>query len=272
MLISKARASFNFFCSKTLYMKASNIKAPVLEKTYDAIARERDEARKQPREWLKLFLPFIKKNWVVLDAGCGNANNAIEIARHANHVVCLDFSKKMLECAQENARAENAKNIDFVKADFTRMPFNNQAFDAAFYIAVLHHLRPGREQRAAFKEMNRVLKPGALVFASVWNKNQPRFKKLKNKSTLVKWKDTKLKRYYYFFEEKEIRALARAHGFRVRELFYEKNGVKTARSGAHNLCFILEKFKSLKLKSSQLERMKRICFSSSKRAKPTLSN
>ncbi len=222
------------------------MKALELEKTYDAIARERDEARKQPREWLKLFLPFVKKNWVVLDAGCGNANNAIEIARHAKRVACLDFSKKMLECAQENARAAGSKNIDFVKSDIKKMPFRNQEFNAAFYIAVLHHLRPGSEQRAAFKEMNRVLKPGALVFASVWNKNQPRFKKLKNKSTLVQWKNTRLKRYYYFFEGKEIRALSLAHGFRVRELFYEKNGVKTARSGAHNLCFILEKFKSLK--------------------------
>jgi ubiquinone/menaquinone biosynthesis C-methylase UbiE len=121
------------------------------------------------------------------------------------------------------------------------MPFGDVEFDASFYIAVLHHLRLGREQNAAFKEMNRVLKPGGLVFASVWNKNQPRFAKVKGKSAMVAWGGSRLKRYYYFFDEKEIRALARAHGFRVRELFYEKKGVKTAREGAYNLCFILEK-------------------------------
>ncbi|NYZ77952.1 class I SAM-dependent methyltransferase [Candidatus Micrarchaeota archaeon] len=219
-----------------------------LEKTYDAIARERDAARKQPREWLKFFLPFLKRNWVVLDAGCGNANNAIEIARRVKRVACLDFSKETLECARENARAAKLeRKIELIKADITKMPFRNAEFDAAFYVAVLHHLRSGREQNAAFKEMNRVLKPRGLVFAQYWNKTQPRFAKIKGKSALVPgaaWGGKRFKRYYYFFDEKEIRALARAHGFRVSELFYEKNGVKTVRKGAWNVCFILEKIKS----------------------------
>jgi len=218
-----------------------------LEKTYDAIACDRDASRKQPREWLKFFLPFIKKKWVVLDAGCGNANNAIEIARRAKRVVCLDFSQKTLECARENARAANAKNIKFVKADVVKLPLRDAAFDAAVYVAVLCHLRPGREQGAAFKEMNRVLKPHGTAFASIWNKTQHLFAEIRGKSALVPgaaWGGKRFKRYYYFFDEKEIRALARAHGFRVRELFYERKGVKTAREGAWNVCFILEKIKS----------------------------
>lgn len=216
-----------------------------LEKTYDAIARERDASRKQPREWLNFFLPFLKKNWVVIDAGCGNANNAIEIARRAKQVACIDFSKELLECARENVRAAKLeRKIELIKADIVKMPFRNEEFDAAFYIAVLPHLRPDREQNAAFKEMNRVLKPGGLVFASVWNKTQQLFAEIKGKSALVPgaaWGGKRFKRYYYFFDEKEIRALAHSHGFHVRELFYEKKGVKTAREGAHNLCFILEK-------------------------------
>ena len=66
------------------------------------------------------------------------------------------------------------------------------------------------------KEMFRVLKKGKIAKIAVWNKNSTRFKN-KKKEDFVSWRD-KGKRYYYFYEEKEIKKELREAGFKIKKI------------------------------------------------------
>lgn len=47
----------------------------------------------------------------LLDIGCGVGNLSLKIASKLNHVYSLDYSSKMLEILNENAKEQNIKNI-----------------------------------------------------------------------------------------------------------------------------------------------------------------
>lgn len=74
---------------------------------------------------------------VVLDAGCGMGRHATQMARHAGHVVAVDFS-----AAIEQARRNTAErgNVDCLQGDLTNLPLADDAFDYVYSIGVLHHL------------------------------------------------------------------------------------------------------------------------------------
>lgn len=209
-----------------------------VKKAFDRIASDWDERVAEPRPFAAHFYPVIKKGWAVLDAGCGNAATTLEIAKRCRAVVGADFSKGMLERARRRTKA--VKNVELVEADFTSLPFGNESFDAVFCIAALHHLTK-REQPKAVKEFWRVLKKNGLVFVTVWSKNREkkRFYCVEKNACLVGWNTRggrKVKRFYYFFDGKELGKLFKLAGFKQVKVFFERKGVKTTPDKARNIC------------------------------------
>jgi len=199
-----------------------------------------------------LFLAKLprRKELVVLDAGCGNARNSIEIARRASvaRVIGVDVSKEMLARARERVKAAGlSKLVRLVKADFAvRVPLPAASVDAAFYLASLHHLKKS-QQSNAFAELSRVVKPGGLVFVSVWNKAQRKFLEKRAKQFFVSWNKKsgeRVKRFHYFFERGELEALGERCGFEVADSFFESGGARVALAAgteAKNLCVVFRK-------------------------------
>lgn len=100
---------------------------------------------------------------VVLDAGCGVADQTLLVAPHVRHVTAIDFSPVMVERCREHARPV-LENVTCEVADITGLPYADNAFDRAVSIAVLQYLNPD-EVDAAIGEVKRVLKPnGVAVF------------------------------------------------------------------------------------------------------------
>jgi SAM-dependent methyltransferase len=60
----------------------------------------------------------LRKNWTVLDAGCGTGLLAIPLAKKVKTVTGLDSSRKMLTFLKRNAASENLKNIEIVNKRF----------------------------------------------------------------------------------------------------------------------------------------------------------
>jgi len=88
-----------------------------------------------------------------------------------------------------------------------------------------------------------VLEPGGLAFATVWNKNQPKFAGA-GKNALVPWKKkdgSTINRFYHFYSPNELSSLAEKAGFSVEDRFFEKTGKRHAEKGAANLCLLLRK-------------------------------
>jgi SAM-dependent methyltransferase len=94
------------------------------------------------------------KEKVVLDAGCGMGRHAREMARFANQVVALDFSRAIDQAARNTV---DLKNVDCVQADLLNLPFPDATFDYVYSLGVLHHLE---DTDRAIAGLVRTLKPG----------------------------------------------------------------------------------------------------------------
>lgn len=102
-----------------------------------------------------------------LDYGCGHGMAAVVMARAGASVTAFDLSPGYVAEARERAGA-NGVRVTAVVADGEQLPFPDEAFDAVWGNAILHHLDLAR----AGRELFRVMRPGAVaVFCEPWGGN-----------------------------------------------------------------------------------------------------
>ncbi len=88
----------------------------------------------------------------VLDLAAGTGTSSAAIAKSGAFVTALDFSAGMIAVGRERH-----PDIEFVQADATTLPFDDETFDA---VTISFGLRNITDPHAALAEMYRVLKPG----------------------------------------------------------------------------------------------------------------
>jgi SAM-dependent methyltransferase len=84
------------------------------------------------------------------DIGGGTGNYARALKRKGWETVVVDRSAEMLTRAA-------AKGLEVIEADAQRLPFEDESFDAAMMISMLHHVE---DRGAALAEARRILRPG----------------------------------------------------------------------------------------------------------------
>jgi SAM-dependent methyltransferase len=84
------------------------------------------------------------------DIGGGTGNYALALRREGWEPAVVDRSAAMLAWAA-------AKGLETVEADAQRLPFQDETFDAATMISMLHHVE---DRGVALAEAQRVLRPG----------------------------------------------------------------------------------------------------------------
>jgi demethylmenaquinone methyltransferase / 2-methoxy-6-polyprenyl-1,4-benzoquinol methylase len=94
----------------------------------------------------------------ILDVAGGTGSSAAALAQHGASVTVADFSRGMLD-EGERRHAGNPL-LEFVQADATALPFDDNAFDAA---TISYGLRNVQDPRQALREMRRVVKPGGRI-------------------------------------------------------------------------------------------------------------
>ncbi len=97
----------------------------------------------------------------VLDAACGEGYGAALLSRSAARVSGVDVSAEAVAHARERYGAR--ENLSFQEADVTRLPFEEDQFDAVVSFETLEHLEA---QDAMLAEFRRVLKPGGFLLIS----------------------------------------------------------------------------------------------------------
>jgi len=111
----------------------------------------------------------------VLETGAGAGGLAEELCRLAGvslgrlHVT--DISDGMLAKATERLRglAENGGMVTVEKADFTDLPYENDAFDRYYANMCLHY---ADDPDVVLRECSRVLKRGGIAGFSVWGRSK----------------------------------------------------------------------------------------------------
>ena len=114
-----------------------------------------------------LFIDFagVADGERILDVGCGTGSLTFALARAANlgEIAAIDYSPVFVE---EAIRRSTDPRIRIQRADACALPFEGNTFDRAFALLVLHFVP---EAGKAVSEMRRVVRPGGVVAATVWD-------------------------------------------------------------------------------------------------------
>lgn len=113
--------------------------------------------RKADVTWIELIEKIVHaKGKKILDIGCGGGIYTKAFAEmKALQVTGLDFSKKMLQTAQEYCQDYN--NIDFITGNALKTGLPSDQYDIVLERAVIHHIT---DLDTCFKEIFRLLKNG----------------------------------------------------------------------------------------------------------------
>ncbi|SHH20799.1 demethylmenaquinone methyltransferase [Jatrophihabitans endophyticus] len=143
--------------------RASLDKQPVeVARMFDGVARRYDLTntvlsfgldrrwRRRTRQCLELT-----DGQRVLDLAAGTGVSTVELARGGARAIACDFSLGMLRAGR--ARGDRRDRVPFVAGDATRLPFGDDAFDAA---VISFGLRNVVDVPAALRELARVVRPG----------------------------------------------------------------------------------------------------------------
>jgi len=101
----------------------------------------------------------------ILDVGCGTGSLTFALPKAANvqEVAAIDFSPVFVE---EANRLNTDPRIHIQQGDATSLSFPDAYFDRALALLVLHFVP---EADRAIGEMRRVVRPGGVVAAAVWD-------------------------------------------------------------------------------------------------------
>lgn len=116
--------------------------------------------------WGRRIIPFYSDS-VVLDHGCGTGAEITQITpEHRGYLVGTDIDLDRLIVAKRLIRnvCKTCKNVDFVLADSTHLPFTEGQFDFVLSSFVLEHIR---KRETALEETYRVLKGGGCAIISL---------------------------------------------------------------------------------------------------------
>ena len=99
----------------------------------------------------------------VVDVGCGPGALTAELVKRLgdDSVVAVDPSEPFVEAVRERH-----PRVEVHRADAERLPLPNDTFDAALAQLVVHFMP---DPVAGLRDMSRVVKPGGVVAACVWD-------------------------------------------------------------------------------------------------------
>ncbi|MGB0370974.1 MAG: ArsR/SmtB family transcription factor [Opitutales bacterium] len=105
---------------------------------------------------LLLLTPKIR----IVDLGAGEGMLSHLLAKHAESVVCVDSSPKMVEFGAELAKKNQIENLTYKLGDIEKVPLEEASFDFALLSQALHHAQhPDR----AISEAFRILSEGGRI-------------------------------------------------------------------------------------------------------------
>ncbi len=162
---------------------------------------------------LNKFISLLPKSPKVLDVGCAAGRDVAYLSEENVNVIGIDLSEGLLSEAKERV-----PKAEFIKMDFTKTSFNNEAFDGIWCMASLSDI-PKVQTRATLKEFNRILIKGGVIYIAV--------KEGLGEKIIKKEKYENNPRFYSFFMLPELEEFLILENFQiVSSLISDDDGTK----------------------------------------------
>jgi ubiquinone/menaquinone biosynthesis C-methylase UbiE len=146
-------------------------KDTILERNYKEHSTTYDQQRFEGRanKYLECvradaFFSLIQKDKAMrfLDVGCGTGRGTIMLGQKGYSVIGIDYTKEMLQLAQEKKKDLKLDNILFKQGNAKELPFKDNSFDCVVSFNFIHMF--GIEpQKNIINEMWRVLRHGGVL-------------------------------------------------------------------------------------------------------------
>lgn len=138
-----------------------------LKETYDRIAENWHEDHAGDDWWVPgvdTFISLLRKDSLVLDAGCGAGVKTKYLLSKGLKVIATDFSEKMTELAKQEA-----PEAEFFVSDIRDAERWGRKFDGILLQAVLLHI-PKKEAGDVLRGLVATLNPGGCIYVAVKEK------------------------------------------------------------------------------------------------------
>ncbi|MFP4000604.1 MAG: class I SAM-dependent methyltransferase [Thermoplasmata archaeon] len=187
--------------------------------TFNSIAEHFDKTRNRP--WNEVVEFFEGCGGSLLDIGCGNGRHLIGALDIGLKVYGVDASSELLKICRKKTGGE----AEVVRSGVKSIPFKDESFDDAIYIATIHHLKEGRVK--SLKESKRVLKEGGKILVSSWARENDRWDLGEDeREVIVPWHREGgeiVDRFYHLYKLDELEEDVKKSGLEVLEA-YHSNG------------------------------------------------
>lgn len=116
-----------------------------------------DEAGYQKK--LEVTREYLRPDMEVLEIGCGTGSTAIALAPHVKHIRATDLATKMLEIAEDRAKAAGIDNVTFEALSVDELDISSASIDAVMAHSILHLLE---DKEQVIADVHQMLKPGGV--------------------------------------------------------------------------------------------------------------
>jgi SAM-dependent methyltransferase len=126
---------------------------------WDRVAPQKRFSHPLRQDWLRRHLNSQSR---IIDYGCGYGRTLQEVAEAGyRNVIGVDFATAMLTRCREQFQP-----FSLIQNDGQTLPLRNASIDAVFLFAVLTCIPENDAQRSLLAEVERVLRPGGILYIS----------------------------------------------------------------------------------------------------------
>ena len=155
----------------------------------------------------------------VIDVGGGFGFYSDALRAAGNHVICIDFSSRMIRDGKKIF-----PSLNFVLGDGSRMPIKSSSADAILCMGTMIYVK---DREAFVKEMVRCLKPCGKLLLIERNRNSPLHRIVSRLKTNEKGVDD----MNSFLTLKEIRDILKKSGLKIKEISGDRLSLPFAKLG-----------------------------------------
>lgn len=180
------------------------------------------------RNLLKIFLKYLPKNGLILEAGCGLGAWLITLLKMGYKIEGIDFDKNVIKRLKkfDSKLKISVQNVE-------RTLYKPNSLDACISLGVIEHFEEGPE--LALAETFRILKPKGLMILTVPYNNVLRkiiYHPLRSAFTkYLKFKNHEVYFAEYRFNKNEIINQVKKAGFKIVAIDFDDYCIKTESLG-----------------------------------------